>query len=171
MQAGIAAGSQELNNAQARNNGQQTGLLGGPGAIDGTATSFWNQADPFNTLGHSSSGHALSNIFDPGNIFGMNQAANPNSQAGAGSNMFPNLGAASLIPKMPVGAFVPIHNGTGIYNNMAAQGAGGMTFNPQAQMPHNLQGPSGGNKPVQGVNSISSYSPAMTKQNPNIRKR
>lgn len=166
MQGGQMAGSQLLNNAQYRNNGQQTGFLGGPGAIDGTGQSFWNSADPFNTLGHSSSGHALSNFFDPGNVLGFNQAANPNGQAGANGGMFPNLGAASLIPQMPGGSFQPIHNGSGMYNNMAAIGAGGRTFNPSIN-------PSIGNKPSQ-TSPVTHGLPSMpmaVHSNPNLRKR
>lgn len=142
MQGGMMAGSQLMNNAQARNNGQQTGFLGGSGAIDGTSQSLWNAIDPGNISGHSSSGHILSNVIDPGNVFGFNQAANPNGQAGAGNATFPNLGAASMIPQAPGGAFQHIHNGAGTYNNMAATGAGGLAFNPSAN--------AGGPKPSQG---------------------
>lgn len=143
MQAGMMAGSQLLNNAQYRNRGQQTGFLGGPGAIDGTSQSFYNLLDPFDTTGKASSGHALSNILDPGNVFGFNQAANPNSGSPADAGL-PNLGMAYLTPKMPGGTFQPIHNGTGTFNAMAATGAGGRTFNPSGppMMP-------GGTKPIQ----------------------
>lgn len=146
MQAGVAAGSQELGNAQARNNGQQTGLLGGSGAIDGTGQSLWNAVDPGNISGHSSSGHILSNVLDPGNVLGFNQAANPNGAPGAPQTSFPNLGAASMIPQMPGGAFQAISEGGGPYNKMASQGAGGLMFNPGAS-PKGM--PAGGNMPTQ----------------------
>lgn len=146
MQAIPAVGSQELNNAQLRNNGQQTGLLGGSGAIDGSMQSFKNLADPANIFGGSSSGHLASNILDPGNVLGFNQAANPNGQPGMQSpGMFPNLGAQSMIPMMPGGAFQNIHNGSG-YNYMAAQGAGGKMFNPSVNTPTQ-----GAGKPAQGT--------------------
>lgn len=129
-----------LSSGQARNAGQSTGLLGGPGAIDGTAQSFWNLADPFNTTGHASSGHVLSNILDPGNIFGQNQAANPYGPGGVGSqggvpSVLPNLGAASMIPQMPQGAFQRLNGGGGIFNQMAANSMGGQIFNPGVRMP------------------------------------
>lgn len=141
MQGGAMAGGQLLNNAQSRNNGQQTGFLGGHGAIDGTSQSFYNLGDPFNLTGKASSGHAISNILDPGNVLGFNQAANPNGQDISGSMQFPNLGAASMIPQMPGGSFQPLHNGAGAYNNMAAIGAGGKTFNPSGNKPAQM-GPS-----------------------------
>ncbi len=70
------------------------------------------------------------------------QGSNPNANAGG---VFPNLGAQSLIPMMPGGAFQNIHNGTGAYNNMAATGAGGQMFNPSIGAPQS----SGGSKPQQ----------------------
>lgn len=131
-----AAGSQLLSNGQLRNSGQQTGFLGGPGAIDGTAQSFYNLADPLNLSGKASSGHALSNILDPGNVLGFNQAANPNGPNGAGKggipSVLPNLGANTLIPHTPQGRFMPVQTGGGTFNNMANQGAGPL-FNPAAR--------------------------------------
>lgn len=131
----VAGGSQLLSNGQLRNNGQQTGFLGGPGAIDGTAQSFYNLADPLNLSGNASSGHALSNILDPGNVLGFNQAANPNGPNGAGNggipSVLPNLGANTLIPHAPQGRFMPVQMGGGMFNNMANQGAGPL-FNPAA---------------------------------------
>lgn len=63
--------------------------------------------------------------------------SNPNATGinGAASTQFPNLGASSVIPIMPGGSFVPLQNGQGIFNNMASQGAGGMTFNPASSKP------------------------------------
>ena len=95
------------------------------------------------------------------NLFGQRQ--NPNST----NTAFPNLGAASLIPQMPGGSFQPIHNGAGIYNNMAAIGAGGRTFNPSSN-------PSIGNKPSQTSPGSTHGLPSMpmaVHSNPNLRKR
>lgn len=50
-------------------------------------------------------------------------------QPGAPTTL-PNLGAASMIPQTPGGAFQSLNNGAGPYNAMAAAGAGGRTFNP-----------------------------------------
>lgn len=133
--------------AQARNSGQSSGFLGGPNAIDGSTQSLWNAIDPGNISGHSSSGHILSNVFDPGNVFGFNQAANPNAgQNGANSanggvpSVLPNLGASSMIPQMPGGAFQPFNGGGGPFNQMAAQSAGGQMFNPAGQQNPQQQG-------------------------------
>ena len=139
-----------LNSGAARNAGQSSGLLGGPGAIDGSMQSFWNIADPANLTGNASSGHILSNIFDPGNVFGMNQAANPYGPGGVGSqngtnggvpSVLPNLGAHSMIPQTPQGGFMPLGqtnptggNGGGIFNQMAANSAGPL-FSPGYQNP------------------------------------
>ena len=136
---------QGANNASIRNQGGQSGFLGGPGAIDGSAQSFWNLADPANLSGNASSGHILSNILDPGNVFGQNQAANPlgpngsNLQNGGVPSVLPNLGAQSMIPHIPQGGFMPLGqanpmggNGGGIFNQMAANSAGPI-FNPGSQ--------------------------------------
>jgi hypothetical protein len=135
-----AVGSAALSGAQTRNQGGQSGLLGGSGAIDGSSQSLWNALDPANISGKASSGHILSNILDPGNVLGQNQAANPLGQNGSNSaggvpNVLPNLGAASMIPQMPQGSFQNFSGGPGIYNQMAAQSMGGQMFNPGAQSP------------------------------------
>jgi hypothetical protein len=123
---------QELSNANYRNQGQSTGLLGGPGAIDGTAQSFWNLADPANLTGKASSGHVLANIFDPGNVFGLNQAANPYGPGGvpgAGANgtpttlpTLPGVGAPKIYDPNSFGGYAAL--GAGPYNKMASQMAG-----------------------------------------------
>lgn len=146
MGAIFSGASQAANNASIRNQGGNAGFLGGPGAIDGSAQSFWNLADPANLTGHASSGHILSNILDPGNVFGQNQAANPLGRNGAnGANgvpsVLPNLGAASMIPQTPQGGFMPLGQTNpmggqtpGIFNQMAAQSAGQL-FNPSLNSP------------------------------------
>lgn len=78
--------------------------------------------DPLNLYGNKNNPNAL-----------LFPSSNPN--ANTGSAVFPNLGAASMVPQTPGGAFQQIHNGAGQFNAMAAQGAGGRTFNPAAQMP------------------------------------
>lgn len=127
---------QGLNNAQYRNRGQSTGLLGGPGAIDGTAQSWYNAVDPFNFSGKASSGHGLDNIIDPGNVWGLNQAANPYGPGGVGGGAggmpggtLPNLGSSTLVPQMPGGTFRGPALGHGRYNDMAALSAGQL-FDP-----------------------------------------
>ena len=154
-----AAGSAALGNAGIRNQGGQAGFLGGPGAIDGSAQSFLNLADPANLTGNASSGHILSNILDPGNVLGQNQAANPlgpngaNAQNGGSGvpSVLPNLGPMSLIPHRPQGAFQPYSSSTDPYNQMAAQSMGGMVFNP-AVNPQPQIGPGGkGGVPMMGA--------------------
>lgn len=145
--------------AQARNSGQSSGLLGGPNAIDGSMQSFYNIGDPFNLTGKASSGHALSNILDPGNVFGFNQAANPNAgQNGANGgvpSVLPNLGAASMIPQMPMGHFQSFNGGGGPFNQMAANSMGGQVFNPK-----------GGNMPQMTPQTGQMTQPSMQFQHP-----
>lgn len=104
--------------------------IGGGGLSKGSIEAFLDPA------GVDSGSYGL-------NLFGQRQ------QAGSGPTAFPNLGAASLIPKMPGGTFMPIHaQGTGPYNQMAATGAGRL-FNPAANAPVSL--PQAGSKPTQGA--------------------
>lgn len=145
---------QGLNNAQYRNRGQSTGLLGGPGAIDGTAQSFYNFLDPANFTGKASSGHVLANFFDPGNVFGFNQAANPygpggvpGGAGGMSGSALPNLGDATLMARMPGGAFQRPDMSGGRFNDMAALGAGRL-FNPA--MPQRPLGGVSGSKGAVG---------------------
>lgn len=146
----MAAGQDAMNSASIRNQGGQAGFLGGPGAIDGTTQSVWNLADPFNTTGRASSGHVLSNILDPGNIFGQNQAANPLNGARGGQTTMPNLGAASMIPAMPGGSFGMSSQGTDPFNAMANQSAGQLFTPGQAQPAFQ-----GGSKPGMTMSSPS----------------
>jgi len=72
-------------------------------------------------------------------------------------NVLPNLGAASMIPQMPQGAFQHFTGGPGIYNQMAAQSMGGRMFNPGAmpmnpQTPQSPQSPGVGGKGGNGFN-------------------
>lgn len=75
---------------------------------------------------------------DPLNIYGHKN--NPNAllfPSGAGTtgsipSVLPNLGANTLIPKAPMGRFMPVQGGGGAFNNMAAQAAGPL-FNPAAR--------------------------------------
>lgn len=137
------AGSAALQNAQIRNQGGQAGWLGGPGAIDGSAQSFWNLADPANLTGKASSGHILSNILDPGNVLGMNQAANPNG-ANEANAMNDTTGMPAILPTLAgVGApktydpnsFSGYTNlGAGPYNQMASQMAGPV-YSPTLMQP------------------------------------
>lgn len=115
----------DLNNAQRLLN--PAGIGGGGGLNKSSIESFFDPA------GIDSGPYGL-------NLFGQRGANNASSPTS-----FPNLGAQSLIPVMPGGAFQNIHNGTGAYNNMAATGAGGQMFNPSIGAPQS----SGGSKPQQ----------------------
>lgn len=141
MSGGAAAGTQLLGNGAARNTGQQTGFLGGSGAIDGSSQSLWNVLDPGNITGQNKtpgssvgSMQSVRNLLDPGNVLGFNQNANPNGPNGSNSNggipsVLPNLGPQSLIPQAPRGGFMPVNTSGGGFNAMANQGAGQL-FNP-----------------------------------------
>lgn len=103
--------------------------------------------DPLGISGNGGMNKSAAEAFlDPAGIdsgsYGLNLfGKRPDPNAGANA-AFPNLGAASMIPQAPGGAFQHIHNGAGVYNNMAATGAGGLAFNPSAN--------AGGPKPSQG---------------------
>lgn len=83
--------------------------------------------DPLNLYGHKNNPNAL--IFP-----GSTNQNGANSTNGVPS-VLPNLGASSLIPQAPQGAFQKFSGGPGIYNQMAAQSMGGQMFNPGAQSP------------------------------------
>lgn len=112
-----------------------------PGANVGSS---WSQnfLDKFDPIGKFGTGL----LGDPWNVYG--QKNNPNALIfpsstnanGLGNipSVLPNLGDASMIPKMPGGAFMPLGqtnpiggNGGGPFNDMAAFSAGNM-FNPAA---------------------------------------
>lgn len=126
--------------------------------------------DPVGISGNGGMNKSAAEAFlDPAGIdsgsYGLNLfGKRPDPNAGANA-AFPNLGAASMIPQMPGGSFQQLHNGAGTYNNMAAQGAGGQTFNPSLHSmnaPTNPQTMPGGPKPSQG--GMGTFSPMMAHQ-------
>lgn len=142
--------------------------------------------DPIGISGNGGMNKSAAEAFlDPAGIdsgsYGLNLfGKRPDPNAGANA-AFPNLGAASMIPQMPGGAFQSIHNGAGPYNNMAAQGAGGQTFNPSASTKP-TQGATPGlapNTPSGGIGGAGfahglfagQRGPQMVNQNPNLVKR
>ncbi|MFI4920338.1 MAG: hypothetical protein ACHQAZ_01710 [Gammaproteobacteria bacterium] len=99
------------------------------GGTSAQPQSFWNVGDPANLFGHSSSSSLSSNILDPGDVLGLNPAASGVPQAPGVPKVLPNLGAASMMPRLPQGAFVAPSTGGGAFNSMA-QALAGPLFNP-----------------------------------------
>ncbi len=103
------------------------------GGTSAQPQSLWNVGDPANLFGHSSSASISSNILDPGDVLGLNPAASGVPQAPGVPGVLPNLGAASLMPRLAQGAFVAPTTGGGTFNSMAQMLAGPL-FNPSVKV-------------------------------------